>query len=395
MHVLLVEPNIKKTWGANNQYVGLLRIANWLKSTGNTIEYVVAPTMADRAPEEIFITSMFTYAYQEVWDAVWHYKQWYPNAKVRLGGIYATLCPEHAARAGAHEVMVGQHPEARAYAPDPSALPYKQEHAYLFTSYGCNRACTYCATHILFGQGIRQEEPDKVLADLRFLYRKGFKKIWFGDDNLLFNAAGHIDRICEEIIRSGMKIELSVPGGMAAKDFTLKTALLMREAGFVKLSFALESTSAEVRKMMGRASNATQEDLIRTCEILDKAGFVRGETDVYFIIGLPYQKEEDMLDTLTFLLSLGLWVHPQRFTPIPNTVDWKRLGLEGKDYADLYYKTYLAPGQSDETLESIYKIARHFNIGRRYTNQDWLTDKGKTFEAFRNNLLKLILPEPT
>lgn len=40
MKVLLVEPKSKRSWGHNNQYVGLLRIANWLKSTGNKIKYI-------------------------------------------------------------------------------------------------------------------------------------------------------------------------------------------------------------------------------------------------------------------------------------------------------------------------------------------------------------------
>jgi len=119
---------------------------------------------------------MFTYHYQEVWEAVRYYKFLYPGAKVLLGGIYATLCSDHAKESGADEVMIGQHPEAINYAPDPTLLPDKAKFAYYFTSYGCNRACTYCATHLLYGKGIRQMPVSQVADELAFLLGKGFRE---------------------------------------------------------------------------------------------------------------------------------------------------------------------------------------------------------------------------
>lgn len=386
---LLVEPKLKRAWGHNNQHVGLLRIANWLQSTGHTIEYVCHPELPTFQPDEVFVTSMFTYAYRSVWEAVSYYKMLYPRAKLSLGGVYATICPEHARQSGADEVVVGRHPQAREYAPDPTVLPYKQDFAYLFTSYGCNRACTYCATHILFGKGVEQTPPDKVLGEIEFLVGRGFKKIWIGDDNLLHNAEGHINVLCEKIIQRELKVDFRVPGGMAAKDFTLETALLMRRAGFKEISFAIESISADVLKRMGRGNNATPDDLIRALGFADEAGFDRGDTNVYFIIGLPYQSLDDMLATLCFLVSLGVWAHPQRLAPIPGTVDWKRMGLERWDYEDLYYGTFVAPEQdhfSHDDLRAIYKAARNINMGRRYSGIDLFRSHGKAMGLFRNQM---------
>jgi len=389
-NILLVEPRKRRSWGKNNQYIGLLRIANYHKSQGDRVEYIVDPATPRHHPDLIYVTSMFTYWYPEVYKAVVRYKALFPEAHLMLGGIYATLCSEHAKKSGADEVMVGQHPEAKAYPPDPSVLPYPQDFAYLFTSYGCNRACTYCATHILYGRGIRQVEPKKVIEEVQFLKERGFQRILLGDDNLLFNSEGHINLICEEIIKRKLKVGIHVPGGMAAKDFTQETACLMKAAGFKEISFAIESTSAEVRKKMGRAKNTGEEDLLQALSYADKAGFKRQETNVYFIIGLSYQTIRDMVDTLVFLVQCGVWGHPQRFTPIPNTAEWGRMGLQDWDLEDLHYKDFVAPDQENFTgadLDAIYKIARFFNIGTRYTSGfNWLEDKSRVSVRFKEAL---------
>lgn len=400
MDVLLVEPKPPRSWGANNQFVGLLRIANWLNSTGNNVRYVRYPDMPEKdfVPEEIYVTSMFTYHYRSVWDAVAFYKLWYPSAFVRLGGIYATLAPEHAKQSGADEIFVGQHPEAMKYPPDPTLLPYKQNFAYLFTSYGCDRACTFCATHLIFGKGIRQMPADYVVDEIEFLIKKGFKEVWIGDDNILANKETHIQQICKEIIKRDISVKLRVPGGMSAKDLDKETAVLMHKAGFVEFSFGFESISLEQRKRMGRAQHTNADDLKNALEILDELGYDRSQIRCFFMIGLPYQTKDDMLDSLLYLISLGVEPRSQRLTPIPGTIDWKRMGLEDWDLEDLDYNKFVAPNQDNFTEDDLRAIKR-LAYGFILMNQrgiDWFSGHGKVSgktdvpEMFREKFVKMV-----
>jgi radical SAM superfamily enzyme YgiQ (UPF0313 family) len=318
---------------------------------------------------------MFTYWYKNVWAAVKHYKTLYPNACVMLGGIYATLCPDHAKLSGADVVMPGPHPTAKDYAPDPTLVPEPTDYAYMMSSFGCNRACTYCATHLLYGHGIRQTPPEQFMEEVAFLRSKGIYKMWLGDDNILFDHENHIDKICELLISRNCQMEIHITGGMSALDFTQETAHLMRRAGFKEISFALESVDPEVLKQMGRASNVHKDDLLRALSYADKAGFRRIDTNVYFIIGLPYQSKQSVLDTLLFLMGITVWAHPQRLTPIPGTVDFKRMNLEGVDLADLHYKKFTAPGQDSDFLNAVYDAARFCNYGARYATFN-LIDSG-------------------
>jgi radical SAM superfamily enzyme YgiQ (UPF0313 family) len=392
--ILLVEPKKEKSWGKNNQYVGLLRIATLQKERGNKVEYVVYPKLPSFLPDEIFVTSLFTYWYKNVWEAIRYYKNVYPNTKVLLGGIYATICSEHAKKSGADEVVLGEYENARDYIPDIKVLPYKQDFTYLFTSYGCNRGCTYCATHLLYGKGMIQESPKKIINHIKKIIDNGITNIWIGDDNLLANSEQHIDIICKKIIEERIKINIYIPGGMAAMDFTQKTAYLMKEAGVKEISFALESVSQEIRKKMGRGNNTTEQDLIRALEYSDKAGFKRMEINVFYIVGLPYQKIEDMLQTTIFLLKQGVFAHPQRFTPIPNTIDWKRLKIQNIDYKDLYYGKFVSPNQNNftgEDLTYICKVTKYFNYGTRYGGFNFITAKeNKISNIFKQYFIELL-----
>ena len=59
-------------------------------------------------PDAIFVTSVMTYWYPGVFEAIEIIKQLFPDVPLALGGIYATLCPEHArARSGADLVVEG------------------------------------------------------------------------------------------------------------------------------------------------------------------------------------------------------------------------------------------------------------------------------------------------
>lgn len=388
MNVLLVEPDKSKSWGSNNQYIGLLRIAAYHKAMGDRVEYVRGCGCPKLKPDLIYVTSMFTYWYRSVWEAVRHYKKLFSKARVMVGGIYATLCPEHAKQSGADEVMAGQHPQAQFYPPDPTVLPEKPDFVYSMTSYGCPNGCSYCATHLLYGKGIRQVSCKEVFEEIKLQHKRGFKKIYFGDDNIGFNAEKHLIPLCELVIKNKLKMEFSVPGGMQATHVTKGLAKLMRQAGFRKVSSAIESVNEKVLLQMGRKNNSTRDDLVRCIDNFEAAGFKRNEIDVYFIIGMPYQTLEDILDTLVFLIRLRVWPHPQRWTPIPGTLDYKRYNLEKWDLEDLYYKSFLIEGVNftDADLNFIYSIARFFNIGSRYTNGESPFIEDGIHKLFREKL---------
>ena len=240
--------------------------------------------------------------------------------------------------------------------------------------------------------------PSRVVDDMEFLLSKGFKEIWLGDDNILANKEQHIQEICLEIIRRNLSVKLRVPGGMSAKDLDLKTAQLMHKAGFVEFSFGFESLSKEQRVKMGRAQHTTDDDLERALGYLDELWYSRGNVRCFFMLGLPYQTIDDMLDTLIYLISLGVEPRAQRLTPIPGTYEWKRMGLEDWDLADLDYRKFVAPDQDNFTgddLSAINNLAYGFIMMNQRVDA-WMTDNGRkqrspvVSRAFRDKFIKML-----
>ena len=88
MRVLLVEP------GYYTQYppLGLLKLSSLYKAQGHEVRFVRGLELVTRfVPDEVKVTSLFTWAWKPVWEAVAFYRALFPRAKISLGGIYASL----------------------------------------------------------------------------------------------------------------------------------------------------------------------------------------------------------------------------------------------------------------------------------------------------------------
>ena len=65
--------------------------------------------LADKAPFDFaLIQTTMTYWYPGVKEVIDDIRQFSPSTKIVLGGVYATICPEHAKSLGADLVIKGQ-----------------------------------------------------------------------------------------------------------------------------------------------------------------------------------------------------------------------------------------------------------------------------------------------
>src|SRR6266436_3263338 len=120
MKILLVEPNYYTQYPP----LGLLKLSSLYKSQGHEVRFVKGLALVTRfVPDEIKVTSLFTWAWRPVWEAIAFYRALFPKAKISLGGIYASLTPDHAQQSGADEVISGLVPESEDLMPDYDLLP--------------------------------------------------------------------------------------------------------------------------------------------------------------------------------------------------------------------------------------------------------------------------------
>jgi radical SAM superfamily enzyme YgiQ (UPF0313 family) len=293
-------------------------------------------------PDAVFITSGMTYWYPGVVKMIELIRGVFPKAPIVLGGIYASLCPDHARGiTGADRVvdgegeiealkiadeLTGNHSEIHRYkAPEDFPPPLYELYptlvsAALLTSRGCPYRCPFCASHLLT-QGYRREKPEKVISQIQRLYREqGVRHFAFYDDALLYLKQEHILPILKGIVNLSLPVRFHTPNGLQPREVNQETAVLMRKSQFETLWLSYESSNEERQKQMG--FKVTNQDLIQAVQCLLNAGFEPSQLGSYVLFGLPGQQIGEVLDSISFVYSLGIKVSLASFSPIPGTKSW-------------------------------------------------------------------------
>ncbi len=295
------------------------------------------------SPDLIFVTSGMTYWYPGVMEMVSLLKRVFKGIPVILGGIYATLCPEHAAEfSGADKIVVGEgevealsiadevtgnHSDSSRYQnledfPSPLYDLYPRlTSAALLTSRGCPYRCPFCASHLL-SKKYRRRNPSSVVDEIEYLTRKkGVVEFAFYDDALLYKKGEHFVPFLYELIERKLNVHFHTPNGIQPREVDQKTAKLMQKAGFRTIRLSYETSDKNRQKSMG--FKVKDEDLINAVNNLIEAGFEKKEIGSYILMGLPGQSIEEVIESMIFVLKLGIKVSLASFSPIPGTQSWR------------------------------------------------------------------------
>ncbi|MCK6619086.1 MAG: B12-binding domain-containing radical SAM protein [Calditrichaceae bacterium] len=296
-------------------------------------------------PNAIFITSGMTYWYPGPQRAVEICREIFPGVPVVLGGIYATLMPEHARQAIQPDYLITGPGEIKAaelladilklphlreeFPGDIDDFPYPAFDLYPEISYlvamasrGCPFRCTFCATYKI-DENFSQRKPDKVLEELLTQTRRfGVRDVAFYDDALLMQPERRIKPILQAIKESKQPLRFHTPNGLHARFIDEELAQLMYECNFKTIRLSLESVAKERRRDIH--NKVTPGEMTRAVANLVKAGFQARDLETYIIMGLPNQPLEEVIETILYANNLGVQVRLACFSPIPGTVDYRR-----------------------------------------------------------------------
>lgn len=298
MHVLLVEPAYYTKYPS----LGLLKLSSYHKLQGDTVELVRGCQPISWAPDKTYVTSLFTYAWEPVHQAVAYYKGAFPKAKVVLGGIYATLMPEHAVLSGADEIHNGLFEEAEDLLPDYSFVPNWRQ-SILFSHRGCVNRCPYCAVPVM--------EPTKGaihVKSIRHLVAPGHRKVVLWDNNLL-GATNWRDLIAE-LKEIGLPVDFNQ--GLDARRITEEVADEFKglRANPVRMAYDIP---------------AEKKALARAIPALERAGFKRRNMIVYVLYNFRDSPDE-FLERLCDLMEWGVVAYPMRFEPLDSLKKNQHIG---------------------------------------------------------------------
>lgn len=294
-------------------------------------------------PDLVLVTSLMTYWYPGVREAIAAIKTVFPDVPLVLGGIYATLCPDHAQRTcGADRVatgpgeaallplmgdLIGWSPTPRFDPQNLDSLPRpaldlerRLEHVPILTSRGCPFRCAYCASHRLQPRMIRRSPASVVDEILYWHVDHWVRDFVFYDDALLLDADRHIVPLLEGVVDARVDVRFHTPNALHVREISRPLARLMYRAGFHTIRLGLETMVFDGRETMDR--KVTEAEFVRTVRHLKAAGFGRDQVGAYLLAGLPGQDMAGVEASIAMVRQAGIAPVIAHYTPIPHTPMW-------------------------------------------------------------------------
>ncbi|MFO8088697.1 MAG: cobalamin-dependent protein [Desulfatiglandaceae bacterium] len=292
-------------------------------------------------PAAVLVTSIMTYWYPAVKDLISLIRKVHPGVPVILGGIYATLCSEHALSVcGADIVVPGGEPNdvtkaLSAFGIEAPGAGSSVEHPYpafdmlwkidyicLLTTRGCPFSCRYCASSFLQPH-FSAFDPLEIVEQIQYWHKHhSVEDFAFYDDALLVNSTVHVKPMLEEILRRNLKVRFHTPNALHAAAVTKHLARLMRRAGFRTIRLGLETADFSFRANLDNKMKSGDMERAAAC-FLD-AGFHPHELGAYILAGLPGQTPSSVRDTIIFAGKLGFMPFLAEYSPLPHTALWEQ-----------------------------------------------------------------------
>jgi len=196
--------------------------------------------------------------------------------------------------------------------------------ATMVTTRGCPWHCGYCSQ--VYSDKLRFRSPELVAEEMEFLEKTyNVKEIVFFDETFTIGKK-RMKRLCEEILRRGLKVRFNIRARVDTVDREVLTWL--KKAGLKSIHMGVEAGTDRVLKIMNK--QITREQTMEAFRTARELGI---ETRGYFMIGYYDTTPADVEDTIKFASSIGLdWASFSVATALPAT-DLYRIAQE-RGYVD-------------------------------------------------------------
>lgn len=361
MKVLLVEPDYYTKYPP----LGLMKLASFHKSQGDEVSLVRGLIdNKDFNPDIIKITSLFTYAWKPVHKAIEFYHNLYPNAKVEVGGIYASIMPERiSAQYPYVYIHIGLFKPAERYLPDYDILKTVKkwsewDSSILFASRGCIRRCPFCVVPKLEGK------INSVKTSIKDYIYPGHKKIVLWDNNFLASPK------CKEVIKELQDIGLVVDfnQGLDARLIDEEKARMLADLKIEIYRLACDSLDEA-----DAVKNAVK--LLSNYGIRGRSILIYSMYNFFDNSNSSGDSPSEFLTRLNCILGLKCVAYPMRFEPLDSLTKGQ----------------YISPLWANYQLEAIAKARRVIGYGGAFPPYEGLVNKFKSAKNF-DDAFRLRLP---
>ena len=353
MKILEVEP----TYYSRYPPLGLLKLGKMEERKWNEVILVHGLKNIDFVPAKIYITSLFTYEWKPVHEAIDFYHRQFPDVPIYVGGIYATLMSYNIKKSFPYvNIHLGLYSEAEDLLPAYHLLNSVDKwkgwkKSMLFTTRGCIRKCPFCVVPKIEG---KMRDPKHSILDKIY---PGHNEVVIWDNDFL--ASPYAIQVLEEIRDNGFKVDFNQ--GLDARLMTEEFANLLADIKPKSIHMAYDWA------WEGKYVN-------NAIELLSNAGYNKRYLIFYTLFNFFDEQHHkgdtpsDFLLRLRNLMEWGASSYPMRYIPLDA----------------LEKNKYISPLWTAEQLEMVAKARRVIGFGGSFVPYKAFINKIRDSETFQD-----------
>lgn len=196
---------------------------------------------------------------------------------------------------------------------------------------GCPARCIFCLVGAVSGYNINFRSPESVVEEIEECVNKyNIRNFYFRADTFTWDKEWVI-KVCKLIIDKKLNIEWNCNSRVSTLDD--ERLQWMKKAGCWMIGFGIESGSNESLRKMKKGT--TVEQAVEAIKLCKKHKI---KSYLFFVIGLPWEKKEDVEKSIEFAKKLkGDFTEFNMAFPYPGT-EFYQMGIEQGLFteADIY-----------------------------------------------------------
>lgn len=225
---------------------------------------------------------------------------------------------------------------------------FKGEHSFgvyldktmpLLASRGCPYQCTFCSSPSMWTTTWLPRDPQDVIKEIQFYKKKyGVTNFDFYDLTAIVKKSWIVN-FTKRVISEKMNITWQLPSGTRSEAIDEEVAPLLYESGCRNLSYAPESGSERVLKMIKKKIKVDR--MLRSMKACNRANL---SVKANILCGFPGETIMDLWKTYVFIIKMSLIgvddMSINQFTAYPGTELYDQLRQEGKvQLNDQYFES--------------------------------------------------------
>lgn len=242
--------------------LGLLKLSTYHKDKGDNVELVhlnskynpkrtfkswaIPHTIENYKPDKVLISSIFTWAWREVHEAINYCRKRWGDVEIQVGGVYASLMPEKL-KALNVKVVIGVQEKLEKVRPDYDLVP-EWDASIVFSTRGCIRQCSFCAVKIIEPKYLKKNNISNQL-------NKSHKRVYIQDNNFL--ASPYMQDVADQLVDNGKPVDFNQ--SLDVRLFNVERAEIIKQIKLEKNTIRFAFDDIKIKDKFIKAVNIVRD----------------------------------------------------------------------------------------------------------------------------------------